>query len=111
MNLMTAPSLPSADLADGYYAWMFYGCANLTNLPELLALSLEEYCYYYMFYGCSLIELSTNFGDYQTTYTIPANGEGTSAENALTSMFLNTGGVFTGTPDINTTYYTNNQIV
>ena len=41
------------------------------------------------------------------------SGTGTTATDALTDMFTSTGGTFTGTPEINTTYYlsTNNMIV
>ena len=44
---------------------------------------------------------------------MPSSGTGTTATNALTHMFTSTGGTFTGTPEINTTYYlsTDNVIV
>jgi hypothetical protein len=65
-----------------------------------------------MFYGCSLIKLSTTQVDeYQTEYRIPFSGTGTTASNALGSMFANTGGTFTGTAIINTTYYTSNTVI
>ena len=65
-----------------------------------------------MFYGCRLIKLSTTqTGEYQTPYRIPKSGTGTTATGALTEMFANTGGTFTGTPSINTTYYTSNTVV
>ena len=46
-------------------------------------------------------------------YRIPSSGVGTTAANALTNMFISTGGTFTGTPEINTTYYlsTDNMVV
>ena len=46
-------------------------------------------------------------------YNIPSSGNGTTATNALTDMFSSTGGTFTGTPEINTTYYhsSDNMIV
>ena len=71
-------------------------------------------CYESMFEGCSLIKLSTTqTGEYQTAYTIPKSGTGTTANGALQNMFVNTGGTFTGTPSINTTYYlsTSNTVV
>ncbi len=65
-----------------------------------------------MFSGCSSIKLSaTNTDDYTTEYRIPTTGSGTTASSALASMFKGTGGTFTGTPTINTVYYTSNTVV
>ena len=67
-----------------------------------------------MFYGCTKIKLSTTkIGEYQTAYRIPKSGTGTTATDALKNMFSSTGGTFTGTPEINTTYYlsTSNAVV
>ena len=59
-----------------------------------------------MFYGCTSIKLSSSKTDeYTQEYRIPSSGSGTTATNALTDMFTSTGGTFTGTPEINTTYY------
>jgi hypothetical protein len=91
---------------------MFRGCTKLTSLVALPVLTLKNYCYQQMFYGCSLIKMSaTQTGDYQTEYRIPTTGTGTTATNAMTDMFTNTGGTFKGTAAINTTYYTSNTIV
>lgn len=85
---------------------MFYGCANLTQVPELPATILKNCCYRYMFTGCTSIELSsTQTDDYTQGYRIPTSDTGSTATNALTNMFASTGGTFTGTPSINTTYY------
>ena len=63
-------------------------------------------CYYCMFYGCTSLKLSTTqTGEYIQEYRIPSSGTGTTAFNALTDMFTSTGGTFTETPEINTTYY------
>ena len=67
-----------------------------------------------MFNGCTKIKLSsTQTEEYTQEYRIPTFGAGTTAIDALTDMFTNTGGTFTGTPSINTTYYlsTDNMIV
>ena len=67
-----------------------------------------------MFNGCTKIKLSsTQTEEYTQEYRIPTFGTGTTAIDALTNMFTNTGGTFTGTPSINTTYYisTDNMIV
>ena len=111
-SLTTAPKLPTTTLAYSCYEGMFYGCTSLTTVPELPATELVYSCYYTMFSGCTKFKLSaTKTGEYQTAYRIPKSGTGTTATNALLNMFANTGGTFTGTPEINTTYYTSNTVV
>ena len=111
-SLVAAPSLPATTLASQCYYSMFQGCTKLITLPALPATSLKTFCYSGMFYGCKLIKLSTtNDGDYTTPYRIPVFGTGTgTASISLSNMFYNTGGAFTGTPTINTTYYTSNAV-
>lgn len=111
--LTTPPKLPATTLSSTYnYYQMFRGCTNLTALPELPTLTLTSYCYAQMFYGCTKIKLSTTqTGDYQTAYRIPPTGTGETASNAFSSTFTSTGGTFTGTAAVNTTYYTSNTIV
>jgi hypothetical protein len=111
-SLTTIPELPATTLADRCYYSMFQGCTSLTTIPELPATTLADYCYTAMFQGCSNIKLSaTQTGVYQTPYRIPTSGSGTTGTESLDSMFSNTGGTFTGTPAINTTYYTSNAVV
>ena len=50
-------------------------------------------------------------GIYDTAYRIPTTGTGTTKRDSLEYMFANTGGTFTVTPTINTTYYTENTPV
>lgn len=67
-----------------------------------------------MFSYCINIKFSTTQTDeYVQEYRIPSFENGTTATGALSSMFSSTGGTFTGTPTINTTYYlsSNNMIV
>ena len=112
--LTTAPALPATTLANYCYAYMFHGCTALVTAPALPATTLAEGCYYNMFSGCTKIKLSTTqTGEYQTSYRIPKSGTGTTADYAMDDMFATTGGAFTGTPSINTTYYlsTNNIVV
>lgn len=112
-GLTTLPNglLSSTTLATYCYRYMFYGCTLLADLPTLAATSLKTSCYQYMFGNCSVIELSTTqVDDYQTPYRIPSSGTGTTASNALANTFNGTGGTFTGTPTINTTYYTSNTV-
>ena len=99
-------------MANSCYACMFAGCTTLTTAPSLPATTLAASCYQNMFNGCTKIKLSTTqTGDYQTEYRIPTTGAGTTATGALTGMFANTGGTFTGSPYINTIYYTSNTVV
>ena len=105
-SLTAAPSLPATTLEGYCYRSMFYGCTSLTAAPSLPATTLANYCYYSMFSGCAKIKLSTTAsGTYTKPYRIPKSGTGTTASSALDNMFTNTGGTFTGTPKINTTYY------
>lgn len=105
-SLIQTPELPAKTLASQCYYGMFSGCTSLTRVPELPATSLKGGCYQSMFYGCTGIKLSvTQIGNYRTPYTISISTVDTTETNALTYMFSLTGGTFTGTPTINTTYY------
>ena len=108
-SLTQAPTLPATTLAPNCYHAMFCGCTALTQAPSLPATTLVDYCYYGMFSGCTSLKLSsTQTGEYTIVYRIPTTGTGTTAMSALTDMFISTGGTFTGTPEINTTYYLSN---
>lgn len=108
-SLTQAPALPATTLADYCYPGMFSGCTSLTQAPALPAATLAEGCYIVMFRDCTSLKLSsTQTGEYTVAYRIPTTGTGTTVSNALTNMFANTGGTFTGTPEINTTYYLSN---
>ena len=111
-SLTTAPSLPATTLANYCYDYMFGGCTSLTTAPSLPATTLAIYCYYSMFRGCTSIKLAiSQSSEYDKEYRIPKSGNGANSYNALKNMFAGTGGTFTGTPSINTTYYTSNTIV
>ena len=104
--LTQAPVLPATTMASNCYSSMFNGCTSLTQAPALPATTLSEGCYSGMFSGCTSLKLSsTKTGEYTQEYRIPSSGTGTTATDALTDMFTSTGGTFTGTPAINTTYY------
>ena len=108
-KITTSPVLPATTLANYCYNNMFRGCTNLTTAPVLPATILSDSCYRDMFNGCTKIKLSTTLtGIYDTAYRIPTTGTGITATDALASMFTATGGTFIGTPEINTTYYTEN---
>ena len=111
-SITTTPKLPATTLAAYCYYYMFYSCTSLVTIPSLPATTLTAYCYATMFRGCTSIKLSTTqTGEYQTPYRIPTSGTGTTASNAMSNMFYQTGGTFTGTPTINTTYYTSNTVI
>lgn len=108
-SLTQAPALPATTLAPFCYQSMFNSCTSLTQAPALPATTLAVYCYMYMFYGCTSLKLSTTqTGEYTVAYRIPTTGTGTTPTDALANMFTSTGGTFTGTPEINTTYYLSN---
>ena len=105
-SLTQAPALTAATLANNCYDSMFRGCTSLAQAPALPAATLANNCYDSMFYGCTGIKLSTaQTGEYKVAYRIPTTETGTTATNALIDMFASTGGTFTGTPEVNTTYY------
>ena len=111
-SLTVAPTLPATTLAQYCYQRMFSGCTSLTVVPTLPATTLTGYCYKEMFRNCTNSKVSTTkTGEYQTEYRIPPTGTGKLSTDSLTDMFLNTGGTFKGTPNINTIYYTANIIV
>ena len=111
-SLTVAPELPATTLQPNCYSSMFNGCTSLTTVSILPATTLAEYCYAYMFQGCTSLKLSTTLtGIYDTAYRIPTTGTGATASSALSNMFTGTGGTFTGTPTIDTTYYTENTPV
>jgi hypothetical protein len=63
-----------------------------------------------MFDGCTSLGIyTTPTTGYTRAFRIPSSGTGTTANNALLNMFINTKGTFasSGDPSINTTYYTN----
>ena len=108
-GLTQAPALPATTLANYCYRFMFCNCASLTQAPALPATTLANNCYQQMLQGCTGLKLSsTQTGEYTVAYRIPTTGTGTTATDALSNMFTSTGGTFTGTPEINTTYYLSN---
>ena len=105
-GLKQAPSLPATTLERDGYGYMFMGCTSLVAIPSLQADWIPTNCYYGMFKGCEKIKLSTTkTGEYTTEYRIPPSGTAGNTQGALNSMFTDTGGTFTGTPSVNTTYY------
>ena len=113
-TLIKAPSLPATTLTTACYFNMFSGCTALTAIPRLPATTLVNSCYLNMFEMCMNIKVSTTqTSTYTKAYRIPSSGAGTAETGALDKMFRYTGGAFTGTPEINTTYYldSSNEII
>lgn len=53
-TLVTAPALPSTEIARNCYYYMFRECRYLVKAPEVLpATTTYPNCYYYMFEGCT----------------------------------------------------------
>lgn len=125
--LATPPELPAIDLSERCYANMFNGCSHLVTTPKLPAQTIPRMAYYAMFSSCSSlvylpvinatssgsspcanmfascqkIKLSTVTDDeYVQPYKLSVDNNN--------GMFKDTGGAFTGTPTINTTYYVSN---
>ena len=110
-SLVKPPTLTATTLSTGCYRSMFQNSV-LAELPKITASEFPSLCCSRMVSGCSFICLSeTQTGEYQTPYTLPADGTATAASNAFNYMFQNTGGTFTGNPTVNTTYYTSNLVV
>lgn len=107
--LRSGPSIYRRTFLNDYcYGGMFSGCNNLETLPKLFAINLPDYPYYQMFANCAKIMLSeTQSDDYPTPYQIPFNNHTITSQGygALENMFAGTGGTFTGTPELNKTYY------
>lgn len=111
-NVVSVPELTPVTLSNHCYEAMFISCTALSSLPVLPATTLADFCYYEMFKYCSSIKLSdTQTSEYSNEYRIPTSGSGSEATSSLLDMFLDAGGTFTGTPSINTTYYTSNDVI
>ena len=110
-SLTDTPELPATTMVYDCYSFMFFGCSSLTEPPELPATILANSCYSGMFYACANIKLSeTRIGVYQKEYRIPSSGTGSfasgaTAGSAFSMMLMGTGGPFTGSPEVNRTYY------
>lgn len=104
--LISCPILGSVSLTNFCYCEMF-AYTGITELPALPATNLPLGCYVNMFKGCTGIKVSeTQEDEYNTAWRIPSSGTGVEEDYPTTGdMLKDTGGTFTGTPDINTTYY------
>lgn len=111
-SLKTAPKLPAKSLKNYCYRGMFYNCYSLETIPSLNISYLTAYCCQNMFNNCTKLKVSEASNDeYQNALLPIAHTSETIPNQALTGMYANTGGTFTGTPELNTIYYTSNQVV
>ena len=91
---------------------MFAGCTSLITIPKLPATQLQSECYAGMFFNCKSLKFSeTQTDECPNPYRIPSEGIGIAADYATIDMFRGTSGTFTGTPEINKTYYTNATVI
>ena len=105
-SLTQAPELPATTLTSNCYQYMFSRCTSLTQIPELPATTLAFCCCERMFWKCGSLKLSSIKTDkYIQEYRTPSSEPGVIVHAALADMFVDTGGTFTRTPEINTTYY------
>lgn len=108
-KLKKAPNLPAMTTQANCYYRMFALCESLEVPPELPATTLTENCYYRMFWKCTGLKISESATEeYTIPYRLPAEGDGIIGDgstNSLDRMFEYTGGTFTGTPEMNKTYY------
>ena len=105
-SLTQAPELPATTLTSNCYQYMFSRCTSLTQIPELPATTLAFCCCERMFWKCRSLKLSSIKTDkYIQEYRTPSSEPGVIVHAALADMFVDTGGTFTRTPEINTTYY------
>lgn len=111
-SLKKAPKIyASGPIGYGNFLRMFKDCISLENLPKINLTDFGESTCEEMFSGCTNIKLSTN-NIYPYAYRIPYSGTGVSqGRYTFFNMFSGTGGPFTGTPTINTTYYTDHEPV
>lgn len=111
-SLTSVPKLPATSLGGTCYYLMFDGCTSLTTISTLPGTTIPVNAYYGMFRNCSSLKLSaTQTGIYQYPFRMPTSGTGSAQSNSFTNMFTGTGGTFTGTPSVNTTYYTDHEPV
>ena len=101
-QLTVPPVLSATTLAAQCYNSMFQGCTSLKAIPALPATgTLPNTCYFSMFSGCSSLVVNTTGPGVE--WSIPTGTTGEGIWNY--SMFVNTGGDFTGNPVAGTTYY------
>lgn len=112
-GLLLPPALPATSVTSDGYNGMFMGCSSMARLPKLHITGIGMDSCVDMFYGCSLIKISNTETDEEYRYAWRIPTEGTipdmdwPSSGWSTDMFKFTGGTFTGSPNIHTTYYTN----
>lgn len=108
--------VPIIEFTNNGYRWqcqdMYYGCTSLIEIPTLTFTDsyLDDMSYRGLYRGCSSLKFSeTQTAECPTPYTITVTQATITYQ--FQYMFMNTSGTFTGTPQANTTYYTNANVV
>ena len=111
--LTIPPALQATSIRRGSYKWMFNACTGLKTPVSLSVVELPQEVYYGMYNGCSSLKVSSSSDSstYISNFRVPSTGTGTIGTDSLTDMLVSTGGSVTGTPSINTYYYTENYMV
>lgn len=105
--LISAPDLTLPEAPEQAYLQMFQE-TGITQPPRITTRVFGHACCVAMCRNTPIRISEAQGGIYQIPYRIPETGTGEAADGAsiiLEGMFIGTGGSFTGTPSINTTYY------
>ena len=111
-SLNTPPVLSTFSVASTGCCYQMFYWSSLYTLPSLSATTLWDMCYQEMFSWCNYIKMSeTQTWEYQTPYRIPTSWTWIEWNQSTYYMFAYTWWTFTGTPNINQTYYTSNIVI
>lgn len=114
-SLVDAPALPATTLGTNCYASMFEGCINLESLAAMPALYYPSASLNSMYKNCTKIKISlTQTDEYTYEFRVPTSGTATADPSTPAYggyMFEGTGGTYTGSLEVNTTYYTSNAVI
>lgn len=92
---------------------MYSACSSLRTLPKINALYFPSYAMDYMFSDSSQISIKKEKDEtHQIEYRIPFEGDGSGEYSATMAMFLRTDTDLPNQqPELNTVYYTSNELV
>lgn len=112
ISLLDSPSIKATTVADSACLRMFSECTSIKSISSLYAANIPSFSFSTMYNNCPLIKISESQSEeYPNPYRIPISGQGVGSSLSAQNMFTGTGGTFTGTPTVNTTYYTANEII
>lgn len=109
-SLTSPPLFYPTSLSKSCCDSMFYGCSKLNSIMLLPATNLPEYCYYFMFYNTK-IRISSG-SNYSYRYRIPfSKNASLYYGNSVFNMFVKTHSYDSFTPNLNTNYFTNANLI